>query len=55
MPEFSKEMIELIRKTDPHKVAKDLIEVQPMPQVDFDALANHPLWISFCKRIDKRA
>ena len=43
--------IDEIRKILPDKIAEELCSVQPMPNnIDFDALANYPLWISFVAR-----
>lgn len=44
--ELSKKLAEeLIRK-----MAEDIVSVQPMPSIDFDALAQSSLWQSFCNR-----
>ena len=47
---FDPELIKLIRKSYPEQIAKDIVSVQPMPNIDLEALSQHPLWTSFIKR-----
>lgn len=49
------ELINNVRKTYPQKLAEDLVNVQPFNEkIDWDALAAHPLWISYCERHIRR-
>lgn len=43
-------LISDIRKTLPNQIAEELCSVQPMPNIDFDALAQNHLWKSFVAR-----
>ena len=43
-------LIDEIRKTIPNLVAEEICSVQPMPNIDFDALAQSPLWESYVNR-----
>lgn len=36
--------------TVPDDIAKELVSVQPMPDIDLNELAKHPLWSSFVRR-----
>ena len=47
---FDPKLLELIRKSYPEQIAKDIVSVQPMPNIDLQALSQHPLWTSFIKR-----
>ena len=31
-------------------LARELASIQPMPNVDLEAIGKHPLWQSFCRR-----
>lgn len=42
--------IDEFRKIVPDKIAEELCSVQPMPNIDFDELANDPVWLSFVAR-----
>lgn len=46
----NQKLIDEIRKTIPNLVAEEICSVQPMPNIDFDALAQSPLWESYVNR-----
>jgi hypothetical protein len=50
MDDLQQAMIDRIRELVPQKMAEEIVSVQPMPNIDFEALAEHPLWQSFCQR-----
>lgn len=43
-------LLKELRATLPENIAAEILSVQPMPDLDFHALAQHPLWTSFCSR-----
>lgn len=47
------ELIQKLRISIPAKIAEEICSVQPMSNIDFEALAQHPLWISYCNRHHK--
>jgi len=43
-------MIYVLRRTLPLKIAQDIVDVQPMPNIDLKAIARQPLWQSYWRR-----
>ena len=48
--EFDKELLKKVRETMPDLIAKDIINVQPISNVNWNAIAESKIFQSFAKR-----